>query len=468
MRRLLIIAVVVSCGASALAADFRLSATSYFRGRVRPAVGDTVDDYPFYELVDLSARDLGVAGLSLHASLWGRIALADVIPPDERATGEVNLLTLEYRAPIKTRFEGLRLRLGRQFVFAMPSTVEQLDGAMVGYRHPGGFDLQAFGGALTGIRFLRQPWPVVDDQDEYGPNWVAGGRVGYRYLDLAALGVSYGQKRYDGRPAFNELGWDALLGLHERISLFGAGSVELTAERLKTVRVGLRAELLHHLEASAGYRFASPDLYIPRTSIFAVFSDEVHQEAFVEAYWRVRRWLALTAEVAGRFYGESCTDSAMLGTSACHDEQTANGSLRADLRLGPQGVHRMTFEFERVGAPEGGYTRWRGATRLALPGALSAVVDLDLTRLDKPTEDAVIAREGDHLWAFSAAGYLGRSFLDAVRLLAGGRAMVSPLLSHAVAFLVRVEWVFDRYDGGPVAVRRNSALATGRLGGGSR
>ncbi len=65
--------------------------STYLRGFVRPADREVANYLPFYESVSLQGRDLGLAGLSVHTSLWGLIDFVDV-QECYRATGDTSLL----------------------------------------------------------------------------------------------------------------------------------------------------------------------------------------------------------------------------------------------------------------------------------------------------------------------------------------------------------------------------------------
>ena len=461
-----IVAAALFCSTSAAHAyDYRFTAQSFFRGAAYPAGSDTSQQLPFFELLTLETRDMGVEGLALSASLWGSVQFLDIPLQDNRVNGDVNALYLSYRAGAKSRLRGLELRLGRQFVAAGPSVLEQLDGAFVHYRSPFGLDLTTFGGVPTGVRFTRQAWPTGLDDYKTSGNWVAGGRIGYRVLDLANLGASYRHKRYDNELAFHELGWDAAIHPIRRAALIGNGTFELTAGRLKEARAMLRVDLHERVSAFGGYRFAEPDLFIPRTSIFAVFSDIKHQELFFETYWTPWRWLSLSAEIGSRLYGETCNNDG----SCAQRQALPRGLLRADFRLGSERQYRISLLGEHVGAPDGGFTRGRIATYSQLWRKLSAVAEADLMYLEERQANAVFAStsESSRL-ALLGATYLTYALRDNLQLMAGGRLGVGPILKNEGSFLVRLIWEMDGpRTSGAVQVTRSASSTYAYLPGGT-
>jgi len=437
--------------------DLKLSSSTFARGYVRPGHPALTQHLAFYELVNLRARNLGTEGLTLTTSFWGNVQALDLV--DDRATGDLDILNLEYRAPADSALAGLRATLGRQLVALGPSILEQLDGGTVAYRSSFGLDVAAFGGAVTGVRFVNQPWTINDDGTASGLGWVVGGRLGYRLRDLLRVGASYRHKRYEGQVAFNEVGWDLLVAPLDSLELLSSGAVELTSQRLKEARAGLRYRFLDELEAGAGYRFVSPDLYIPRSSIFAVFSDQEHQQAYLEGFWAPLRWLDLAAEVDLRLYGETCTRGAISG-EACDDlELEVSGELTGTFRLGPRRQRKFVLEVERVGAPDGGYTRVRAGASSPLFWRLSAVADLDLYVLD--AHDDGSGHEHTSLGVYGRA-YLSVSVLQGLSIMAGGGGMSSPQFTRAGSFMVRLRWDWETGGGGASsATPPPTALATG-------
>ena len=433
--------------------DYRLNSSTHFSGRILPGATDPTTHLPFTEFIRLHARDLGVEGLSVQAAMWGQVELMDVT--DDRATGDVSTLLLEYVAPHESALGGLRVRLGRQYVSAGPSILEQLDGGMVAYDLPQGLQVAAFGGAPTGIRFVHQPWIIGVHEDEYGSNWVVGGRLGYRFREVVSVGASYRHKRYRGLVGHHEIGWDLSAAPFSWLEVLADGVVELTVERFKEIRAGVVVRPMRELDLEAGYRFVSPDLYVPRSSIFAVFADDAHQQAYLEAHWARWRWLNLSAEVGTRFYSESCTNSS--GTDLCDEATlTFNAALRGVLRLGPDGQHRGVVEAERIGTPEGGMTRFRAGVRMPLFAGISLAVDADAFLLDEE-EDASTTSASTN-WSFVGSGYLSYSLPFNLSVLAGGQAMVTPIFSRAGSFMVRLSWLMDgpARSSSRVAVQRSA------------
>lgn len=426
--------------------DYTARSTTFARGFAMPGATDVTNHLGFLELVTLDTRDLGVEGLSMHASLWGQVAALDLLPPNGRTTGDVNVLYAGYRAPYKSKLRGLELRVGRQLVAAGPSIYEQLDGGYASYRTPWGVDVTVFGGTPTGVRFFNQPWVINDDDATYGYNWVVGGRVGYRFRNWINVGTSYRHKRYHGRQAFDEIGFDFTSTPHRRVTLLGDGVVGLITKRMKEGRAAVRVTFLPELSAGAGYRYVSPDLFIPRSSIFAVFSQETYQEGFLELYWRPWRWASFTAEAAPMIYADGCTDGPLAGGQQTCDDGAVKvrAELRSNLRLGRERRHRLAVVLQRMGAPDGGYFRGRIGATSPLWRALSGTLEANVYLLDGRDNSQTYAPARDRVRvSLVTSGYLRYQVLSNLSVLAGGRFLVNQLLEKAGAFTVRLTWTLD-------------------------
>jgi len=420
-------------------------ATTYLRGFATPTSGGAATYLPFYELVELHGRRLGVDGLSLHSSFWGLVDTVD-IQDRYRATGDVSALYLNYRAPEEGRLKflrGLELTAGRQFVALGPTILEQVDGGKLHYLHSSGLEVGFFGGAPTGTRIAFQPWPVDEDRYSYGYSWLLGGRIGYLDLGNLAAGASFVHRSYHGRIADNDLGIDLSYSPLALLDVSGSATMSLEALRPREVKGSIGLRPIRCLTFNLGYRYSSPDLLVPRTSIFAVFSEETFQEAGIDARWQPTRAVSVDAGYGLRLY--SAAEDLRTGV-----ETHNRASLRGQLRFGEALAGRVVAEAERVEAPQNAATRVRLATAVPFHlarRAISAIVDLDLYVLDHTIRDTTLS--------FTGGGYLEVGLTDGLRLMAGGSASTTTLLQNAGTFLVRLTWDFQSPQAdGAVEVRR--------------
>ena len=432
--------------------------TTYARGFVQPADQDVAQYLPFYELLELSTRDLGVTGLSINASLWGMVDALDT-QDTSLATGDINALHISYRAPAEgtlSMLYGLEITAGRQFVSLGPTVLEQVDGGKAHYLHSSGLEVGLFGGVPTGMRIMYNPWPVEGDLYSRGNNWVVGGRLGYVDLGLVSGGVSYVHRVYTGEVADHDIGADLSVSPLTWLDISGAATMSLEALRLKEARGTVSLRPLRALAVNAAYRFSSPDLWIPRTSIFAVFSQESFHEAALEARYRLSRTLSVEGAYGRRFYlahGHD-EDSATAAAADDHDDELIGAnraSLRGTWRFVPGG--RGVLSLERVESSDNATNRARLAAALPLHllgRQFHLVADLDMMVLDETVRGT--------RWSLVAGGYLRAPILDSLTVLAGGSGGFTPLLNKVGTFMVRLTWEFDAFTGGAVSVKRGRMM----------
>ncbi|MCB9556312.1 MAG: hypothetical protein H6707_09440 [Deltaproteobacteria bacterium] len=437
-----------------------LQTSTFARGYLLPGVDDSRLLVPFYQYITLHADELGTPGLSIEGSLWGAIQAADRDLDDNRAIGDVNVLFVRYAPGPKSKARGLELRLGRQFVSVGPALAEHLDGLFASYHLPGGIDVAAFGGAPTGTRFIYQPWAKIDGEFDYGKNWLIGGRLGWHYADIVRLGVAYRHKRYNDELAFDEIAWDAVISPIARLRLLTDGIADMVTTNLKDARAAVAYDVNQAFSGAAGYRYIRPDLYLPRTSIFAVFSDAAHHEGYMEFTFRSdQRRLLITAEMAMLRYEQSCTRGTVTGSTCSPREVELQALLRADAYFGWDRRYRVSVTGQRVGSPQSGMSRVRVAVNGPIWRELRGTIDVDAHVLDRaPGEDnAALNLSTNSRFSLSGSGYLSYPFAHNLSLLAGGQLAHTPLYSEVASFLVRLNWQFDRpKSSGPVKVEKQT------------
>ncbi|MCC6751102.1 MAG: hypothetical protein IT371_25840 [Deltaproteobacteria bacterium] len=424
--------------------------TTYLRGFVRPGADETLTYLPFTEAIELHADRLGPEGLSLHTSFWGAVDLLE-LQNRYRLTGDLASIYLAYRAPETGRFKalrGLELAVGRQFVALGPTVLEQLDGGKLQYTHRSGFQLGLFGGVPSGVRVLSQSWPIDEDRYGYGYNWLAGARVGYLSLGKLALGSSFVHRRYRGRLADQDWGFDASYQPTSWLDLSGTTTLSLVALRLKHARASATFYLPKEVTLDVGFQMHTPDLFVPRSSIFAVFAETTFHELRADALWQVSRRVSVEAGYGRRFYGDGMAE-------AQGERPGANRvSVRGTVRYGADARGRAVLEAERIEAPDNAVNRVRLATTYPFPfwrERLRLTLDVDFYVLDE------LAREVRT--SLTGAAYLEAALSEQLRLLAGGSVGTTTLMREASTLLVRLSWDFGvPSPSGAVRVQRGGYL----------
>jgi len=161
------------------AAEITPDATTIIRFEERDLGSDKKNMIPFTQYLGLDATKLADGNLSLHVHGWGRVDLDETSYGDSKNSGDLSYGYLRYQfAKAETD-----IRAGRFFV-REGIVNEQVDGVSFRTGFPFGFTLSAFGGA------------TVHKQDLYNENsdgkgdYLAGGRLGYRYKGLLEIGIS--------------------------------------------------------------------------------------------------------------------------------------------------------------------------------------------------------------------------------------------------------------------------------------
>jgi hypothetical protein len=337
------------CAGAARAETIDARSITLLAGRADPRDGNVHTVVPLYELLSLRVADLRipfVRDVRVVVSMWGAVDPGD--PPEERtADGDVDVAYLE------ARVDRVRVRVGRQLLPDGVGRVLSFDGARAEALVAGPFGISAQGGLPVTPRF------GVDRGDALG-----GARAFWRGSIDAEAGLSFLHVQDDGRVARQDLGVDARVGRWAAITATGLASWSLAEMRLAEAELAVAWQPWPALRLVADGTRLAPDLFLPRSSIISVFSDETRDEAGVSAAFRPGKL---------RLYGEGRVISVEAG-------EGGRAALRAEWRepwwLGGA-------EVRRYAVPDGGYAQARLFGRARLRRGLGASLDLDLYVLDE-------------------------------------------------------------------------------------
>jgi hypothetical protein len=249
------------------------------------------------------------------------------------------------------------LRLGRMLITAGAIRPLQLDGASLVGRVPHGPTLNVFGGVPVEPGFAARPF-----------DWVVGQRLSQRIGEIGALGVSYLQRRAEGRIAFEELGLDAALSPLRRLDVAADMAVDLLHTSVSSARASIALRLGPARFEVFGLR-RSPAYLLPATSLFAALgnvpSDQAGASLSLRAAPRLDVWTSASFDsIAGDLGGRQ--------------------SLHTVLRLDDRGDGALGFEMRRQWAPGAGWTGGRGMLKLPILPWLRASAELELAFPDHP------------------------------------------------------------------------------------
>jgi hypothetical protein len=256
------------------------------RDQVRPVspgvyARQSLKVFPFYEIIELRADEVGHKGLSFHVQGISALDLGELYF-DQRVIAD------PVYAYVQFQYRGLRLRLGRQMVFSGSTQGLAIDGLLASFQTPIHIGIEVLGGLI--VRLLHGPdWyadsPADEDvnYDSYGrgmTDWsgdgdsALGARLFYRVSEKVSAGVSYLHLTRSQDVDHALLGIDLDFSLLEWMVLAGRTNLELNVGALRDASVMLDILPGRAVCVTLDYQHVNPVLFLPAMSIFSVFSDE--------------------------------------------------------------------------------------------------------------------------------------------------------------------------------------------------
>jgi hypothetical protein len=437
-----------------------VQATTLMQLRQDPRDGVVVTQVPVYTLFNLQARKVKVpwkTETDVVVSSWGRMDGAAATVDKRLLNGDINLAYVESRNHLGS------VRAGRQLVFDGVARGAHLDGVSGTVRPWKGLGASVYAGM-----------PVVPLLEDHRGLAMAGGRLSWRQNYDSEVGVSGIHVMQLGRTAQQHVGidgrvqlvptlvlgglvrWSTVQATNTPLALWprghcpnvvdmvGGKSCQVDEWKGSALTQGIQdraarpedgilrgmpalaeADLtltwqpIYAFQVAGVYRRTSPSLFIPRTSIFSVFSSETRDQLGGSLAARLNTWGTLDA------------DGAMLVTPK-----------GLGFQAGTRGTARVAMSGTTVGAqarvlkvPTNGYLSGRVFGTQRLPYALSTTLDADVYLLENP----VHGQRFTSMISWTNAFAFVPGWDVAVQLAAGS----SPLALARVEALARVS-----YNGG--------------------
>ena len=344
-------AIAVLAGARGAHAEIvDATSTTLVSGRADPRDGVVHTAVPVFELVSVRASDLRVPGVDdmiVVLSGWGAVALADPIE-NKRGIGDLDVAFAEG----KLLHRRITVRLGRQLLMAGAGRNLAFDGVSLTVRPWRWTGLSAQAGVPVTPRF------AVDRGDAL----VAARAFVQPSFDSQA-GVSFLQVLDNGEIARRDLAFDARVTPARSLPLVLSGFAlfSLYERRLGEGDLAATWQLGRRLEVTGDYRRTAPDLFLPRNSIFAVFSQETRDEAGAFVYLRLVPGLRLQ----GNYH--VIVDAGGTG----HD-----ASAKLTGTFGPDGRTTAGVESRRLALPHTGYTLARAFAQARVTPRVVTTLDV--------------------------------------------------------------------------------------------
>ncbi len=409
LARLGLLTAVLGVSSPVAAAQVSASATTVVlvRPEQQEARTGSATSAPLVELISLTAREdaLGpVSDVRLQLVAFGRWDPLGIAT--EGAGADLQLGYVEGRALDRR----LQLRAGRQLVFMGGSPrLVHLDGAQVDYRIVRSVGVRAYGGV-----------PVVP---AFGPrqgDLQFGGRAYWQPNWRSEVGASYTWGRLGETLNRSDVGVDGRYSPSLRLNVAGQFNWSLIENRIIEAQVTPQYRVLQNLDVHATLRRTAPDLWLPRTSILSVFSEEERDEAGLGAYWRpADRW-SLSADARGlRFM----------------DGNGVDGRVRAAWDVGAMKATTLIAEARVLQIPANGFVQTRVGVIQRVGSKLTVSAEGDVYFLDETIN-------GDDQ-SYTVNATAAWKFLPGWRASLTGLAMASPTWERRFDVLGRVTYEFS-------------------------
>jgi len=337
---------------------------------------------PVYEYLSLNIDDLGIEGLSLRASGWGRLDMGQD-PDDKAGDGDLLFGYLDYR-DAKNYYH---IRLGRQFLFRGVAQ-DNMDGILVDSVAPYGLVAEVFAGK-----------PVVSKYLDSSSDILYGARLAYRIPWRLEAGLSGLTSRENSETDRQNIGLDgfarpiSMMELSWRLFyslLFKTiyeGSLNVAVKPINDVKVTLRGETI------------DPSVRIGATSIFSVFTEK-YFDAGINLDYTVLNGLTLNLSYANyqfvtdranrfgcgatysvRWFGENLfgVEFDQLKYSQEPSSETMTGFYQFRVFSENTFIEKIKFSLEWIHTIFDQYVNnYKGSDDLTVSGGYSILKDLDL------------------------------------------------------------------------------------------
>jgi hypothetical protein len=397
-------------GRAARAEIIDATATTLVSGRQDPRDGVVHTSVPLFELVSVRASDFHLAGvedMTVLMSGWGAVAFADPIE-GKHGLGDLDVAFVEGKL-LRRR---IAIRLGRQLLMAGAGRNLVFDGLSVTVMPLRWVGVSAQAGVPVTPRF------AVDRGDA-----LVAGRAFVKPAFDGEAGVSFLQVLDNGEIARRDLAFDGRLTPMATVplALTGFALFSLPERRLGEGHATATWQVGRRLEVSGDYRRTAPDLFLPRNSIFSVFSQETRDELGGYVYSKLIPRLRLQASY------HVVLDAAGTG----HD-----ASAKLTGIVDPEARTTVGVEARRLAPPVSGYTMARAFTSMRLAPPLITTLDVSAFFFD--------ADVNGRRQSFVGAATLAYEFRPAWRAVVTGIASVTPFAERRFEGMAKVVYQLTR------------------------
>lgn len=224
---------------------------------------------------------------------------------------------------------------------------QRIDGGEIYYPITDNIDIDVFGG--------KRPYRYTQFADD---TWVTGGRLGYNFEGRSTVGFSWLLGLTDEQWDDQKIGGDWRYSPWYGLEFNGNWGYDIISGSLYEFRKSVRFNTPYELDFRFSYDYLIPGLYIPKSSIFSVYSlAEEHSFNGQVIYHPGRKWTFMldTSYIDYKNDGGQGGDNNFFT-----DENALDGGYQ--LRLGIEAAYRhnpddeISVRFERMLDADFGYT----------------------------------------------------------------------------------------------------------------
>lgn len=212
---------------------------------------------PTYEYLSINLTDLGVEGLSLRASGWGRLDIGQD-PDDKAGDGDLLFGYLDYRDS-KNYYH---IRAGRQFLFRGVA-LDNMDGLLIDSTAPYG---------VVGEVFVGKP--VVSKFEDSKSDLLYGGRLAYRIPWKLEAGLSGIFSQENSESDRQNIGLDGFARPVNMVEVSWKLFYSLLFQNIYEGTLNVNVTPLKDLKVTLSGETIDPSARIGATSIFSVFAEK--------------------------------------------------------------------------------------------------------------------------------------------------------------------------------------------------
>ncbi len=218
---------------------------------------------PIYEYLTLNVNNIGVEGLSLHASGWGRLDTGQD-PDNKGGDGDLLFGYLDYRNS-KNYYH---IRLGRQFLFRGVA-IDNMDGILVNSTAPYGLGAEVFAGK-----------PVVSKIEDIKSDLLYGARLSYHIPWRLEAGLSGLFSRENSRTDRENIGLDGFARPISMVEVSWKLFYSLLFQNIYEGTINIDVLPLKDLKVTLSGETIDPSAPLGATSIFSVFTEKYFNAGF--------------------------------------------------------------------------------------------------------------------------------------------------------------------------------------------